>query len=434
MTEASPSPPSFRVRLRIWGVLLIRFISGEILVQGIGFLIGIFLFHHFSKADAAFYNLANSMLGMMVLLSDNGVGAGIYAIGGKVWNNRTRFGELIATAFHIRRRLSIATIAVVTPLTWYLLRHNGCSFWQTVEITSVVIIGTYYQILTSILGEIPKLHLQAIRLQKLNIGMAFLRLGLIAASALTALTTLTALVSNLIGSIVQARILRKWMPPLADPEAPVNTEDKRFLITLIKRQLPSSIYYCIYGQISIFLISLTGNVSNLADVAALSALARLFAVIGSVMNTIIYPRFAQIQQASLLWRRYLQIIGLFLVIGLFMCAFAIFFPRQLLYLLGNKYAHLESEVLLMVAGSVLGVMGGNLWGLNSVRGWIIAPWLYIPVSIAAQALLIYLLPVSTVAGVLWMGLLGNIPGIIINFILTRRRIVEMKKTAAQSAL
>jgi hypothetical protein len=366
---------------------------------------------------------------MMTLLSDNGVGAGIYAIGGKVWRDRGRFGELIATAFHIRRRLNILTMAVVSPLTWYLLRHNGCPFWQTLEITCVVIIGTYFQILTSILGEIPKLHLQAIRLQKLNIGIALLRLGLIGAALFTRLSTLTALLANLGGSIVQAQYLRRWMPPLADPAASVNVEDKKVLISLIKRQLPSSIYYCIYGQITIFLISLTGNVSNLADVAALSALARIFAVIGSVMSTIIYPRFAHIQDASLLWRRYLQIIGLFLLMGVVMCGFARLFPRELLWVLGNKYQHLEHEVLLMVAGSVLGVVGGNLWSLNSARGWIVAPWLYIPVSIFTQALLIWLLPVSTVGGVLWMGLLGNIPGIVINFILAHRRVGEMKAAA-----
>ncbi len=431
MSEASSHPSSFRIRLRTWTVLLTRFISGEIVVQGIGFLIGIFLFHHFSKADAAFYNLANCMLGMMTLLSDNGVGAGIYAIGGKVWRDRGRFGELIATALHIRRRLNILTMVVVSPLTWYLLRHNGCPPWQTFGITCIVIIGTYFQILTSILGEIPKLHLQAIRLQKLNIGIALLRLGLIGAALLTRLTTLTALLANLGGSIVQAHYLRRWMPPLADPAASVNAEDKKVLVSLIKRQLPSSIYYCIYGQITIFLISLTGNVSNLADVAALSALARVFAVVGSVMSTIIYPRFAHIQEPHLLWRRYLQIIGLFLLMGFVMCAFAQLFPKELLWILGNKYQHLEKEVLLMVAGSVLGVIGGNLWGLNSTRGWIVAPWLYIPASVLTQALLIWLLPVSTVAGVLWMGLLGNIPGIVINFTLAQMRVGEMKKAVAQ---
>lgn len=431
MSEASSRPPGTVAYVRSWIVLLTRFISGEIVVQGIGFVIGIFLFHQFSKADAAFYNLANCMLGMMVLLSDNGIGAGIYAIGGKVWKDRTRFGELIATAFHLRRRLTLVTVAVVTPLTWYLLQHNGCPFWQTVEITGVVIVGTYFQILTSIWGEIPKLHLQAIRLQKLNIGIAILRLGLIGGAFLAKLTTLTALLANLIGSIVQARILRSWMPPLADPHAPVNECDKRVIVSLIKRQLPSSVYYCIYGQISVFLISLTGNVSNLADVAALSALARIFGVIGSVMSTIIYPRFAQIQEATKLWRRYLQIIGLFLFMGLIMCLFAEFFPRQLLWILGDKYGHLEKEVLLMVVGSVLGVMSGNLWSLNSARGWIVTPWLYIPSSIATQAILIYLLPVSTVEGVLWMGLLGNTPGLVINFTVTRLRVQEMKRVAAQ---
>ena len=422
MTDAPAS------RWKTWTLLLTRFISGEILVQGIGFVIGIFLFHRFSKADAAFYNLANVMIGAMALLSDNGVGSGIYAIGGRVWRDRSRFGELIATAFQLRRQLTIASMAVVTPITWYLLQHNGCSFWQTLQITVIVIVATYFQIIASILGEIPKLHLQAIRLQKLNIGVAFLRLAFIGVALLSKLNTLTALIANLLGSIFQTHVLKKWMPPLADPHAPVNLEDRAFLVSLIKRQLPSSIYYCVYGQISIFIISLTGNVSNLADVAALSALARIFAVLGSVMSTIFYPRFAHLQEAHLVWKRYLQIVGTFFLMGVVACAVAFFFPHQLLLILGNKYAHLESEILLLVAGSILGVIANHTWGLNSVRGWIITPWLYIPVSLITQVALIYFLPITTVEGVLWMGLLGSIPGIVTNITLTRMQVSKMQRT------
>lgn len=425
------SPPThLHSRWRRWTSLLIRFLSGELVVQGLGFVTGIFLFRTLTKDDMALYTLANSMLGMMALMSDNGVGAGIYAIGGRVWGDRHRFGQLIATAFHIRRRLAWVTMATIGPLTWYLLHRTCGNPWLASWITLIVLVGTHFQILVSILGEIPKLHLQALRVQKLNVGVALVRLALLAVFWLGKLNILTALIANTIGSAVQSRVLRRWMPALADPQAPVHEEDRRALISLIKRQLPSSIFYCLQGQITLLLITFIGNASAIADVGALGALGRLFAVIASVMATIIYPRFAHIQEAGLLWRRYLQIVTLFILLGVGLTGFTALFPTELLWLLGHKYGHLEHEVLLMVAGSVLGVITGTLWSLNSTRGWILSPWIQIPVGLATQVLLIWWLRVSDLRDVLWLGLLSNIPGLLINFCQTWLQIRRMKSSPA----
>ncbi len=421
-------------RWKQWAGLLARFLSGEMVIQVISFATGVFLFQHFTKSEAAYYNLANSMLGMMVLLSDNGIGAGIYAIGGKVWQDRRRFGELINTALQLRRTLTIITMVVIAPFTWWLLVHNGCSPTHAAMITLLVLIGTHYQILGSILGEVPKLHLQAVRFQKLNVWVALIRLGLLGVAWLTWLSALTALVANLLGSIFQTRVLKKWVPPLADPEAMPHGEDRRIMIGLMKRQLPSSIYFCLSGQVSLFLISITGNVSAVADVAALSALSRIFSVVAAVLSTIILPRFSHLQKAGVIWVRYLQILGLFVVMGLGMCAVAAMFPHQLLFLVGKNYYHLENEVLLMVGGSVLGVVSGSLFALNTVRGWIISPWLHIPVSISTQALLIFLLPVNTVSGVLWLGLLSHIPAFAMNFWQTQHEVRKQRKAEAINPL
>lgn len=428
----SPSQPVSRWRQ--WAGLLARFLSGELIIQVISFATGVFLFQHFTKSEAAYYNLANSMLGMMVLLSDNGIGAGIYAIGGKVWKDRLRFGELINTAMHLRRTLTMITMVVIAPLTWWLLVHNSCSPGQATLITLLVLVGTHYQILSSILGEVPKLHLQAVRFQKLNVSVALIRLGLLGVAWVSWLGAVTALMANLLGSIFQTRVLKKWWPALADPDAPLNAEDRGTMIGLMKRQLPSSIYYCLSGQVSLFLISITGNVSAVADVAALSALSRIFSVVAAVLSTIVLPRFAHLQLAGIIWRRYLQILGLFTVTGLGMCLVAGVFPQELLWLVGKNYAHLEKEVILMVGGSVLGVVSGALFALNTVKGWIISPWLHIPVSIVTQAVLIFLLPVNTVAGVLWLGLLSHIPGFAMNLWLTQSEVRKLRRAEAVNPL
>src|ERR1041385_7995254 len=86
-----------------WTKLLTRFLSFEALVQGLTFACGILIVRALPKADYALFTVANTMQATMNLMADNGIGSGITAIGGRVWQDRFRFGQLITTAMRLRR-------------------------------------------------------------------------------------------------------------------------------------------------------------------------------------------------------------------------------------------------------------------------------------------------------------------------------------------
>jgi len=50
-------------------------------------------------------------------------------------------------------------------------------------------------------------------------------------------------------------------------------------------------------------------------------------------------------------------------------AAAAIFPDQFLFVLGNKYAHLHRELLLMVGSAVLAALTGTFWSLNAAKAW-----------------------------------------------------------------
>ena len=78
---------------------------------------GLLVIHALSKQDYALYAVANGMQTSCNLLADVGIGIGVSAIGGRVWNQRIRFGELIDTALALRRRLAFISILVWVMIT-----------------------------------------------------------------------------------------------------------------------------------------------------------------------------------------------------------------------------------------------------------------------------------------------------------------------------
>src|SRR5436189_5231317 len=90
-------------QLLSWTRILTRFLSLEALVQGLTFAAGILLVRALPKAEYALFTVANTIQATMNLLADNGVSSGVTAIGGRVWQDRFRFGQLIRAALPLRR-------------------------------------------------------------------------------------------------------------------------------------------------------------------------------------------------------------------------------------------------------------------------------------------------------------------------------------------
>ncbi len=98
-------------RARIVG----NFASVQALVQLAGFASGILLVRQLDPHELAFFTIANTMQGTINVLADMGISIGLMSIGGRVWQDRFRFGQLITTANGVRLRLGGAAIVISTP-------------------------------------------------------------------------------------------------------------------------------------------------------------------------------------------------------------------------------------------------------------------------------------------------------------------------------
>ncbi|MEH2364433.1 polysaccharide biosynthesis protein [Nostoc sp.] len=397
-----------------------KFVSVQILVQALTLSSGILIVRTLEQQEYAYYTIANSMLSTMNILADSGISISLSAIGGKVWQDRYRFGQLIKTAMQLRYLLTAISISLVTPILIWMLIRNGASMGYAVFITIVVLLGLNFQLTTGVLIVVPRLHSQISRIQNLDILSGISKLILLGLGYLTFWNATVAIASASLVSGLQRFVLGRFAGENIDTKVPINQEDSKFIISTIKHSLPSSIFFCIQGQLSVFLITIFGSTQNIAELGALGRIGVIFTIINSLMATIVLPSFSRCQSVVILRRRYFQILGLFLLLGIVMIASAYIFPEQILWIIGKKYSHLKNELFMIVIVTFVNSFVALMSSFNFAKGWIKYVWIDIPMTLILQIILIINLDISTIQGVIMLSLFSNTTPFLVNAMLTYR--------------
>ena len=405
-------------RLRYWAGTLGRFSAMQLVLQFIGAVTGLLLVRHLTKADYALYTIANTMQGTMGILADSGVSVALSAIGGKIWQDHRRMGELINTALRIRLRLATVVGVAIAPLLGWMLWRNGATAPYNAALIVVVIVGLFFQLSGDVFIIVPRLHSQAERLQYSNLLASGLRLAVTAALLAIFLNALLAVVLATLCAALQSWQIAGWARENAPADAPVNADDQKEIARKIRHLLPNAIFYCLQGQLLILLISFTGRRDHVADVGALGRLAIIFDVFGSILVNLALPAFSRCHDPAVLKRRYLQIFGGYVLLGTTLTAVAALFPGPLLWVLGKQYAGLRFELMLLVANISVGTLAGTMWSMNAARGWVHYQWVEIPIRLALQAALLLLIDTSTVSGAISFMMLSQLSPMLFNVGLT----------------
>lgn len=388
-----------------WGKLISITGSAQIMIQALGFASGILIIRLLPVQEYAFYTLANTMLGTMTVLADGGITTGIMAQGGKVWEDKAKMGVVLATGLDLRKKFALASLLVSVPILFYLLFHNGASWTTSLLIATAMIPAFYAALSDSLLEIIPKLNQTILPLQRNQIEVGIGRLLL---SGLTMFIFPWAFVAVLAAGIprIWGNIgLRKVVYTMADKDQQPDAEVKKEILSLVKRILPTSIYYCLSGQITIWLISVFGNTTSLAQLGALSRLSVMLSIFSAIIATLIIPRFAKLRSNKyLLLKRFFQIMGLLIVLLSIIVLIVYLFPTPILWLLGDAYKGLPFELLLSILSSCIGLLGGIVFNLYSSRGWAMSPIALILINLLAIIVSASVLDLSSLRGVLFFNI------------------------------
>jgi hypothetical protein len=398
-----------------------HFASIQMLVQLIGFAAGILLVRQLDQREYALFTIANTMQGAINVLADIGISIGLVSIGGRVWQDGHRFGALVNTGLKLRRKLGATAVLVVTPLLYFMLVKNGASVFYAAILITAVLGGLRVQLSLGVLDVVPRLRSDIRQIQRIDFTGSVMRLATLIGLAFI---FLNAGVAAFVGSgalWLQYLLLRRYACGVIDLHAGENADDRKSMVGFIRNQAPNAIFFCLQGQITILLITIFGHRAGaVAEVGALGRLAMIFAVLGNLITNIFAPAFARCHEARKLGWLYAGIAGGVVGFSLLVFSGAVFLPNEFLFVLGNKYSHLQRELLLMVGGATLNMIASTLWTLNASRAWIVGSWLYIPLTLGTQLLLIPFIDFSTVIGVLTFNLFSAFPNLLLNLGLSYR--------------
>src|SRR5436305_1352015 len=158
-----------------------NYVLVQAVVQIIAFSSGILLVRWLPQQEYAFYTIANAMQATLMLLADIGISVGLISIGGRVWQDRHRFGQLINTALHVRKRLGIVAIIVVTPFLYFLLARNGASISYSTVLVVLILAGLLIQLSLGVLSVVPRLRSDVTRIQIIDFTGGIVRFVILAA-------------------------------------------------------------------------------------------------------------------------------------------------------------------------------------------------------------------------------------------------------------
>lgn len=392
-------------KMLVWGKL-IGFTGGfQIIIQLLGLISGILTVRLLTIKEYAFFTLANTMLGALAVISDGGISSGVMSEAGKKWTDKVHVGMVLSTGMLIRKRFALIALIFTLPFLTYLLLDNGAKQWQVLLIVLALIPSFFATISDSIL-EIPlKLNQDILPLQKNQMLASVGRLLLSATSLFLLPFSFIALLSNCIPRLWANINLRKIILPHA---APSNIEDQQIkstIMSVVKRSMPGSIYFVFSGQINIWILSVMGNTNGLAQVGAIGRISVIFSTLSLIGSTLLTPRFSRLPNDTTILKKYflgIQFIGLLACMLLFSVVSLV--PTELLYILGKHYNGLEMELMINIACSLMGIMGGLTFGLVLSRGWVIYPAVSILINILAFLLGVFLFDVRTLMGVSYLTL------------------------------
>jgi hypothetical protein len=266
-----------------------------------------------------------------------------------------------------------------------------------------------------VLSVVVNLRQQVGRMQALVFCGALPRLVLIALfAALGFLNSPLSVAAGTLGLAGQYWLLRQWVRPQVSDNAYPSKALRSKILAIVKRQAPLTIYFCLQGQIGIWLISIFGSVHRVAEVGALGRIGMIFSILISAVSALIVPRFARSQELTRLRSRYVLILLGFTGVLLLGTLLTWLWPGSLLWLLGAQYAQLGTLLWLAVLAAGSSALGGLLYSLNVNKGWIPPAGIVVPVDILNQLVLCFFFDLSSVRGILLIGAIAPIVPALIN--------------------
>jgi O-antigen/teichoic acid export membrane protein len=408
-----------RERLVRWVKILSAYFTAQTLTQLLGIASGLLFVNFMPVREFALYTLAFSVITFFNFISDLGSTTSLVYFFRRAQGAPEEVGRYVAAIMSLRRLAFLLGAGAVLLIFPRIAVTKEFGLRESLLATAGILLLVWFQVSSSV--RVLALRLAdryglSYRAEMAGGGVRLLlALVLVATGLLRA--WLGVLVSSF-GAAVTAFVARTARPrPETRTEADLRPYRARVLRYLLP-SLPSALYFSIQGPLIVWLATTFGSTRNMAEVGALGRLGLVVGIFSNLTGVVFLPRLARIHDERVYRARYLQFGALLLAVASVLVATSVAVPGLLLALLGKQYAGLRHELVLVVGGAGLTLLGGYAVSVNLARSWNRWEGLAVIVLAGVQALLVALLPLSTTSGVLTFNVLTAATGLLLQLLIT----------------
>lgn len=406
MARPAPPPSALAARARAWAAILSAYFTAQTLTQLLGIAAGLVFINFMPVGEYALYTLATSVVTFFIFATDLGSSTSLLYFYRQAASAGEDFARYFAAVLSLRRAAFALGVVAVLAVVPRLAAAKGFAPAAVLLACAGVVVGVWFQITSTM--RLLDLRLADRYGQSYRAEVAGAALRLVLALLLVALALVRAWLAILVsaaGTALVAALARRPRAAAANAVTPAELgPHRRRVLRYLLPTLPSAAYFAVQGPLVVWLAATFGGTRNIAEVGALGRLGLVVGIFSSLTGVVFLPRLARVADDRLYRRRYFLFGGLMAAVAAAMLLAAWLFPQAFLALLGGNYAGLRRELLLVVAGAGLTLLGGYAVAVNLARSWTRLQTVAVAALAATQATLVFVLTLSTTAGVLLFNL------------------------------
>jgi O-antigen/teichoic acid export membrane protein len=360
--------PGSRIRKLL--TLLTSFFLGQAALQAVSLLIGLFLVRSLSVTAYAQFGLALGFQATASILMDLGFASTIIPLVGERADDRALVGKYVRGAKSLRDRSFLIFSPVVAGI-FLVITHKQRWGWpiQLGLLASVLLAlysssaASYYSVPLFLYRRLRDFYVMQ------TVSSACRLLVYVFLNAASSLNSVTAAGFSALNATINGYLLKKkggssieW-PEQDDPAI------RKEIIQYILPALPAILLGAFHGQIALFLISIFGSTTNIAQVAALGRLGQIFYLLMTFNVVIVEPYVARLPRPRLLLT-YFQLIVAACGGGAVLVLLTFAFPEIFLWVIGPKYEQLRGLIGWVVLTACINYVAGLIWIMNRSRRWL----------------------------------------------------------------
>jgi O-antigen/teichoic acid export membrane protein len=375
--------------------LISYFLATQGAVQAVNVLCGILVLRFLSVPDFAVYVVLTALQSVSSICADMGLSQAMNTFAARARGDEEQMGKLLSSAGTIRGWLLLLAILITAGFAFVMLRHTADSSVVALAGFAMVCMTARSQQVALLHTSILNAHQDSSALFKAGICAALIRLSLVLAVIPFFPNALAAFVTNVAASITFAVLARHFTESYVRPTVAAVDEQRRAFLAFIYPLVPGAFYFLVQAQISTMILSINGNVSYVAEVGALLRLGQILAFLSLLNAFWVQPTFARIVRPIEFKRRAGRLLIVLTLVAILLVLSSWVWPRAWLFILGEHYSHLSGELPLAVASALVSILGTTLFTLIMALGDTRYQVLHIPIGIAAQLAVVFVLGVDS---------------------------------------